>query len=78
MGLQPGTTGREISPIIMAVIAVMRSEMTLVRALEFLRANGGDTAVITQGLSHADDFHEIASNYRVDFDIRVPVKPTAP
>ena len=75
--LQPGTTGREISPILMGVIAVMRSEMTLVRALEFLRANGGDTAVITQGLSHADDYDDIVPNYRVDFDIRVPVKPKA-
>lgn len=70
-------TAREILPIITGVIAVMRTEMTVVRALEFLRANGGDTAVITQGLSHAEDFDEIAPNYRVDFDVRVPVKPKA-
>jgi len=59
-------------------VAYFRTEMTLVRALEYLRAHGGTTAVITQGLAHADDYEEFKSDYRVNFDMRVPVKPNAP
>lgn len=67
----------DAAPLLQGLVRHLRTEMAVVRALEYLRATGGNSAIITQGFGHADDFDEIEPNYRVDFDVRIPVRPGA-
>ena len=53
----------------------LRSEMPVIRALEFLRRNGGSEAVITQGYAHGDDYARFMDDYDVTFETIVPVRP---
>jgi hypothetical protein len=50
----------------------LRSEIILIRTLEFLRTQGGNKAMIVQGLSHASQLEAIASEYNVTLRVFVP------
>lgn len=51
------------------LLVAMRSEMTMVRGLEYLERHGGNTVVVTQGNDHGRDFARFAADYGVNLQV---------
>lgn len=65
----------DVAMLLNGLLKRLRSEMPVIRALEFLRKHGGSEAVITQGYAHGDDYARFIGDYDVTFDLTVPVPP---
>lgn len=50
----------------------LRSEIIVIRALEYLRSMDGGKAIIIQGIAHAADVERVADEYGIDLRIHVP------
>lgn len=51
------------------LLIAIRSEMALVRGLEYLKLHGGNTVVVTQGNDHRKDFERFAADYGVNLRV---------
>lgn len=65
----------DAAQLLNGLLKKLRSELAVIRVLEFLRRNGRSEAVITQGYAHGDDYARFVSDYDVSFDRTVPVQP---
>lgn len=68
MGIYQNPTNPDWMLTFKLLIAI-RSEMTLVRGLEYLEHHGGNTVVVTQGNDHRKDFERFATDYGINLRV---------